>query len=149
MSEDIEGLGPIDYMVVEFPGDRFTGKAFPMLEDLVTRRLVTVYDLVLFSKGEDGTVTRLEPSQVPVQGDVDMSAYDGVSSGLLSDEDVREAAEAVLPGTIAGVLIYENTWAAPFATALREAGGQLVASQRIPVQAVLAVLDEIDAAEQA
>jgi hypothetical protein len=149
MSEDIEGLGPIDYMVVEFPGDRFTGKAFPMLEELVSRRLVTVYDLVLFSKGEDGTVTRLEPSQVPVQGDVDMSAYDGVSSGLLSDDDVREAAEAVMPGTIAGVLIYENTWAAPFATALREAGGQLVASQRIPVQAVVAVLDEIDAGEQA
>jgi hypothetical protein len=149
MSEDIEGLGPIDYLVVEFSGGTFTGKAFPLLEDLVERRLVTVYDLVLFRKDEDGTVTRLEPSDVPVQGDVDMSAYDGASSGLLSDEDVRAAAEAVLPGRVAGILIYENTWAAPFATALREAGGQLVASQRIPVQAVLAVLDEIEAAEQA
>jgi len=149
MSDEIEGLGPIDYLVVEFPGDKFTGKAFPLLEDLVQRRLVTVYDLVLFRKAEDGTVTRLEPADLAVAGDVDMSAYDGVSSGLLDDEDVLAAAEAVLPGRVAGILLYENTWAAPFATALREAGGQLVASERIPVQAVLAVLDELEAAEQA
>jgi hypothetical protein len=135
--------------VVEFPGDRFTGKAFPMLEDLVDRRLVTVYDLVFFSKAEDGAVTRLEPSELPVQGDVDMSGYDGASSGLLDDDDVLAAAEAVLPGRYGGILVYENTWAGPFATALREAGGQLVATDRIPVQAVLAVLDELEAAEQA
>jgi hypothetical protein len=149
MSEDLESLGPIDYLVVEFPGDRFTGKAFPMLEDLVGRGLVTVYDLVFFSKAEDGVVTRLEPSELPVQTDVDMGVYDGASSGLLDDEDVLAAAEAVLPGRYGGILVYENTWAGPFARALRDAGGQLVASARIPVQAVLAVLDELEAAEQA
>lgn len=149
MSTDIEAMGPIDYLVVEFPGDRMTGKAFPMLEDMVARGLVTVYDLVFFRKAEDGTVTRLQPSELPVQGDVDMSGYDGASSGLLDDEDVLAAAEAVLPGRYAGILVYENTWAGPFAKALRDAGGQLVASDRIPVQAILAVLDELEAAEQA
>jgi hypothetical protein len=78
-----------------------------------------------------------------------MNAFAGISSGLLNDEDILEAAAATMPGTIGGVLVYENTWAGPFALALREAGGQLVANDRIPVQAILAVLDELDAAEQA
>jgi hypothetical protein len=146
MSDDIESLGPIDYLVVEFPGDRFTGKAFPLLVDLVSRGIIRVYDVVFFSKGEDGAVVRVQPSDVPVQGDHDMSALDGMSSGLISDDDVREAAAATLPGTIGAILIYENSWAGPFGRAVREAGGQLVATDRIPVQAVLAVLDELDAA---
>jgi hypothetical protein len=149
MSDDIESLGPIDYLVVEFPGDRFTGKALPLLVDLVDRGVVRIYDLVFFSHGEDGSVARLEPSELPVQGDADVSMFDGISSGLVSDEDVLEAAAATMPGTIGGILIYENTWAGPFARAVREAGGMLVASDRIPVQSILAVLDELEAAEQA
>jgi hypothetical protein len=149
MSDDVESLGPIDYLVVEFPGDRFTGKAMPLLLDLVERGIVRVYDLVFFSHGEDGSVSRLEPGQLPVQGGADFSEFDGISSGLLSDVDVLEAAAATMPGTIGGIIVYENTWAGPFARAVREAGGQMVASERIPVQSILAVLDELESAESA
>jgi hypothetical protein len=149
MTDDIESLGPIDYLVVEFPGDRFTGKAMPLLLDLVERGIVRVYDLVFFHHSEDGSVSRLEPGQLPVQGGADFSPFDGISSGLLSDVDVLEAAAATLPGTIGGIIVYENTWAGPFARAVREAGGQLVASERIPVQSILAVLDELESAESA
>ena len=141
MTEDLDQSGPIDYLVVEFPGNRMNGKAFPLLVDLVDRGLIRILDLVFVRKELDGSVAGLELSDVDGDGELDLSVFEGASSGLLGDDDIVEAGEAVQPGSSAGILIYENVWAAPFAAAVRDSGGQLVASGRIPLQAVLAALD--------
>jgi hypothetical protein len=146
MTDDLTGLeetGPIDYLVVAFPQARLNGEAFPLLVDLVDRGIIRILDLVFIQKAEDGSVSALELAQLS-DGGVDLSVFDGVSSGLLGDDDLAEAANALEPGDAAGVLVYENVWAAPFAVALRRTGGQLVASGRIPVQAVIASLDATD-----
>lgn len=143
MTEDLSGLeetGPIDYLVVAFPHANLTGEAFPLLVDLVDRGIIRILDLAFIQKSEDGSVTGLELAQL-ADGGVDLTVFEGASSGLLGEDDLAEAANALEPGDAAGVLIYENVWAAPFAVALRRAGGQLVAGGRIPVQAVIAALD--------
>jgi hypothetical protein len=136
---DIE-VGPIDYLVVEFPGNKMTGEGWPLLVDLVDRGIIRILDLVFIRKEEDGSVTGLSIEDLGREG-VDMQVFQGASSGLLGDDDLAEAANAVEPGCSAGVLVFENTWAAPFATALRRGGAQLVASGRIPVNAMLAALE--------
>jgi hypothetical protein len=142
-TNDIE-LGPIDYLVVEWPADRKpTGEAFPYLVDLVDRGLVRVLDLAFVHKEEDGSVVGLDYSDLG--GDPQLAVFEGASSGLLGDEDLAEAAAAIEPGCSAALLVYENTWAAPFATALRKGGAQLVANGRIPVNAIIAALDELEA----
>lgn len=138
---DIE-MGPIDYLVVEWPGPQPTGEAAPYLLDLVDRGLIRILDLAFIAKGEDGSVARLEIADLGEE----FAVFLGVSSGLISDEDTDEAAAALEPGTSAAVLVYENSWAAPFATAMRRSGAQLVASGRIPTQALLAALDAAEAA---
>lgn len=139
---DIE-TGPIDYLVVEFPGNRMTGEGWPLLVDLVDRGIIRLLDLVFIRKDEDGSVSGVSLQDLGAEG-VDLTVFEGASSGLLGDDDLAEAAKAVEPGCSAGVLVYENAWAAPFATALRRSGGQLVAFGRIPVQAVLAALGDED-----
>jgi hypothetical protein len=141
--DEFNEMGPIDYLIVEWPGRQPTGEAMPHLIDLVDRGLIRILDLAFIAKGEDGSVAALEISDLG--GDV--AAFEGASSGLLSDEDVEEAGGALEPGTSAALLVYENIWAAPFAAAVRRSGGQLVASGRIPVQAVLAALDAVEASE--
>ncbi|WP_282943825.1 DUF6325 family protein [Cellulomonas endometrii] len=140
----IQEMGPVDYVVIEFPENRLDGTAFPLLMDLVERGIVRVLDLAFVAKAEDGTVAGLDLRDLDATGDFDLTILEGASSGLLGDDDLAEAAGALAPGSAAGVLVYENTWAAPFATALRHGGGQLVASGRIPVQALLAALDAAD-----
>lgn len=137
---DAQDTGPIDYLVVEFTSDAMTGEAFPLLVDLVDRGIVRVLDLLVLRKEDDGTVTGLELDEL-ADGSTGLEIFSGAQSGLLGHEDLAEAAEAVEPGRTAAVLVYENVWAAPFASALRRCGAQLVASGRIPVQAVLAALD--------
>lgn len=144
MADDLDQMGPIDYLVVEFPGNRMTGEAFPLLVDLVERGLVRVLDLVFVRKDIDGSVTGLELSDLNGDGELDLSVFEGASSGLIGEDDIQEAGEVLQPGSSAGILIYENVWAAPFAAAVRRSGGQLVASGRIPVQAVLSALDAIE-----
>jgi hypothetical protein len=134
-------IGPIDYLVVEFPGNRMTGEGWPLLVDLVDRGVIRLLDLVFIRKDEDGSVIGLSLQDLGAEG-VDLTIFEGASSGLLGDDDLAEAANAIEPGCSAGVMVYENTWAAPFATALRRGGGQLVAYGRIPVQAVLAALED-------
>jgi hypothetical protein len=141
MTEDLDEMGPIDYIVVEFPGNRMTGEAFPLLVDLVDRGLVRILDLVFVRKDTDGSVVGLELKDFDGDGELDLAVFEGVSSGLLGDDDIQEAGEVLQPGSSAGILVFENLWAAPFAAAVRRSGGQLVASGRIPVQAVLAALD--------
>lgn len=137
---DLQESGPIDYLIVEFPSEAMTGEAFPLLVDLVDRGIVRVLDLLVLRKEDDGTVTGLELDEL-ADGTTGLEIFAGAVSGLLGHEDLAEAAEAVEPGRTAAVLVYENVWAAPFATALRRGGAQLVAGGRIPVQAVLAALE--------
>jgi hypothetical protein len=143
-AEDVNEMGPIDYILVEWPGRQPNGEVAPHLVDLVDRGLIRVIDLLFVTKDEDGTVRGLELADL---GDAvaELSIFEGASSGLLSDEDIAEAGGVMEPGTSAALLVFENVWAAPFATAVRRSGGQLVASGRIPVQAVLAALDAAEA----
>ncbi|WP_326653461.1 MULTISPECIES: DUF6325 family protein [unclassified Streptomyces] len=143
MSDDIEEMGPVDYLVVEFPGNRMTGEGFPLLVDLVDRGIIRILDLVFVRKDSDGSVSALELKEF---GDeLDLTVFEGASSGLLGQDDLDEAGTALEPGSSAGILVYENLWAAPFARAMRRSGAQLVTSGRIPVQALLASLDAVEA----
>jgi len=146
MSEELEQSGPIDYIVLEFPGNRMRGEAFPLLIDLVERGIIRILDLVFVRKDTDGSVTGLTLRDLDDDGVLDLTFFEGASSGLVGQEDVEEVGDILQAGSSAGILVYENVWAAPFATAVRRAGGQLVASGRIPVQAVLAALDNLESA---
>ncbi|MGQ4416343.1 DUF6325 family protein [Streptomyces sp. SAS_269] len=137
--DSVEEMGPVDYLVIEFPGNRMTGEAFPLLVDLAERGIVRVIDLAFIRKEADGSVVALELRDL---GDeIDLTVFEGASAGLLDQGDIDEAGNALEPGNSAAVLVYENLWAAPLARALRRSGAQLVASGRIPVQALLAALD--------
>ena len=137
--EELLTSGPIDYIVLEFAEHNPTGEPFAELLSLVERGLVRVLDLAFVRKQDDGSVVALT-WQEAADGVPEIEVFDGVSSGLIGDEDFAEVGAALEPNAAAAILVYENTWAAPFATAVRRAGGQLVASGRIPVQAVLAAL---------
>jgi hypothetical protein len=141
VSDEFAEMGPIDYIVVEFPGNRMTGEGFPLLVDLVDRGVIRILDLMFVRKEEDGSVVGMEIADLTGDGALDLAVFEGASSGLLGEDDIEEAGSALEPGNSAGILVYENLWAAPFATALRRGGAQLVASGRIPVPAVLAALD--------
>lgn len=136
--EYLEEMGPIDYVVLEWPGRQPTGEAVPLILDLVDRGIIRVLDVAFLVKGEDGSVATLEVGDLH---GTPFEEFQGASSGVLGQDDLDEAAAALAPGTSAAVLIWENRWAAPVAVATRRSGGQLVASGRIPVQAFLAALD--------
>ena len=146
MTDDIEEMGPIDWILIEFSGPP-TGKAAPYLLDLVDRGLIRIIDLVLVNKDAEGALTILELADIDGDGELDLAVFEGVRSGVLGEDDVAEAAAVLEPDTSGVFLLYENLWAAPFAVAVRQAGGQLVASGRIPVQSIIAALDELDAAD--
>jgi hypothetical protein len=139
--EQLQEMGPIDYAVIEWPGRQPDGEAAPLLVDLVERGVIRVLDIAFIAKDEDGTVDSAEMSDF---GDV-FAEFEGASSGLLGEDDLQEAGTALAPGTCAAVLVWENRWAAPLAVTLRRSGAQLVASGRIPVQAILASLDTVEA----
>lgn len=141
---DVTEMGPVDYLLVEWPDRQPTGAAAPYLVDLVDRGLIRILDLVFMAKGEDGSVVRLEIADLGEEVG-SFAVFEGASSGLLSDEDMGEAAQALEPGTSAALLVFENRWAAPFASVMRRSGGQLVASGRIPIQDILAALDAVEA----
>ena len=138
---DLEDIGPIDYLVVEFPGSKMTGEGLPLLVDLVDRGIIRILDFVFVKKELDGSVRGVAIADLDKDGQLDLTVFEGASSGLLGQEDLDEAGGVLEPGSSAGLLVYENRWAAPFASALRRGGGQVVASGHIPVQDVLATLD--------
>ena len=146
MSDTDVELGPIDYIVVEWPaGSQPNGEGMPLLVDLVDRGLIRILDLAFVRKEDDGTIVGLELNEL---GDVpELTVFEGASSGLLGQQDYDEAGAAIQPGCSAALLVYENTWAAPFATALRRSGAQLVAGGRIPVNALIQALDELEGEE--
>jgi hypothetical protein len=142
---ELDELGPIDYLVVEFPADRQPdGSALPLLRDLVEKGTIRILDLAFVRRNADGSVVGVDIADVGLQGEVDVTLFAEASSGLLDRDDLDQAGSALEPGCSAAVLVYENTWAAPFATALRRNGAQLVAAGRIPVQAILATLDSLE-----
>jgi hypothetical protein len=138
--------GPVDFVLIEFSGDRLTGGAAQALMDLMDRGIVAVYDVLVVGKDDDGAVyaVDLEATTEQLGG---FGALAWVRSGLLTEEDMLEAAAALEPGRLAVLIVYENTWAVPFVAAARESGGELIASARIPAPDVMAVLDELDAAD--
>lgn len=143
MDESVE-MGPIDYILVEWPGRQPNGEVAPHLVDLVDRGVIRILDLAFVTKDESGAVAGLEIADLG-DGAAELEVFEGASSGLISDDDLSEAASALEPGTSAALLIFENTWAAPFVAAVRRSGGQLVASGRIPADDILAALDAAEA----
>jgi hypothetical protein len=140
-NDELAEMGPIDYVIIEFPGNGMTGEGLPLLVDLVDRGIVRILDLTFVRKDLDGTVTALEIADMDGDGKLDLAVFEGVGSGLLDEGDLAEAAAVLEPGNSAGVIVYENLWAAPFATALRRGGARMVASGRIPMEAVLEALE--------
>ncbi|MDV6278832.1 DUF6325 family protein, partial [Rhodococcus erythropolis] len=134
--------GPVDWIVVEFPGSKFKGEIAPALADLVERGLVHVLDLLLLKKDSDGSLEAFELADLDDSEIGELRAFEAELAMLLSEDDVEAVAAAVEPGSTAALLVWENSWAAPFASAVRRAGGLLVASGRIPVQALLAAVEE-------
>jgi hypothetical protein len=147
-ASDLDQMGPVDYIVVAFPVERMTGEAFPLLVDLVERGIIRILDLVFLRKDHDGTVTTLTQVDLDRMKVLEAALFDGAASGLLRPDDVADAAAVLEPGTAAGVLVYENVWATPFAAALRRSGGQLVATGHIPIQALADALDAIEAEDR-
>jgi hypothetical protein len=134
--------GPIDFVLLEFPRNQMTGEAAQALKDLIESGIVRLYDLALISKGADGSIDVLEISDADLAG---FASFAGARSGLLGDDDVRDAGSAMEPDTLAALIVYENTWAIPFVAAARASGGELVASARIPASDVMATLDALEA----
>jgi hypothetical protein len=148
MSDNEIEVGPVDYVILEWPvGSPPTGEAFPYLVDLVDRGVIRILDLAFMEKDEEGNVLEIQIGDFDLDGNPDLAVFVGASSGLLDEGDIQEASSVLEPGTAAAILVYENTWAAPFATALRKVGARLVASGRIPINALIATLDELEAAE--
>lgn len=146
-ANDIE-LGPVDYVVVEWPrGKEPTGEGLDLLVGLTEQGVIRLIDLAFVMKDEDGTVNGIAITDIDSDGTLDLVKFEGASSGVLDQDDFDEAGAALEPGTSAAILVYENRWAAPFATALRKSGAQLVASGRIPVNALLEKLDELESAQ--
>ena len=146
MNTELEEMGPVDYMVIEFPGGQMSGKGLPLLVDLVDRGTIRILDLLFFRKLPDSSVMRIDLTGRDRDGDRGMEVFAGAASGLLDEQDVNAAAAVINEGSMAGIIVYENRWAAPLATALRRGGAQLVAGGRIPVQAILASLDAAETA---
>jgi hypothetical protein len=144
VTDEIE-IGPIDYLIVEWPAGRQpTGEALPLLVNLVERGLIRVLDLAFVRKEEDGSIVGLDLTDFALGWDPQLTVFEGAPSGLIGDDDREEAGSAIEPGCSAAILVYENTWAAPFASAVRRSGAQLVANGRIPVNAIIAALDELE-----
>jgi hypothetical protein len=148
-SEELE-LGPVDIVVIGFPPDApRTGEAIPLFVDLVDRGIIRVLDVLVVQKDADGRVVRLEISELGGEALTSLQVFDGARTGMLGDEDAGIAADVLEPGEAAVLICFENTWAAPFATAVRRNGGRMLAFQRVPAQDVLDTLDALDAAEAA
>jgi hypothetical protein len=138
---DDDVLGPIGYLIVEYSGNKYTGNAFRELLNLVDRGLVRILDLRFVMRADDGSLAVMELSDIDADGEFDFGLFAGVSSGLLDESDLKDAANALEPNSAAAVMVYENRWAAPFTQALREAGAGLVAAGFIPQDALVAALD--------
>jgi uncharacterized protein DUF6325 len=144
MTETSPDVGPIDYLVVEFPGAKFTGEALGALVDLVDRGIIRVLDLRVAIVSADGEFAAVALTDIDGDGELDLAVFRGVESGLLDDDDLAEGAALVGEGDAVAVLLYENTWAGPFVSALRRKGADVIASGRIPADEVIAALESME-----
>jgi len=147
MEAELREMGPVDYVVLGWPGGvpQGDGTIARLIVDLVERGVIRVLDVAFAAKDEDGNVVALDLEHL---GDGnEFAEFEGAASGLLDFDDVQEAAAVMEPGTAAAILVWENTWAAPVAVAMRKSGGLLLDSGRIPVQGIIAALDALEAAE--
>jgi hypothetical protein len=137
----LDELGPVDYLVVEFPAgaSNFTGEMAAELIALVEAGTIRLIDVLILTKAEDGSVEATELSEIEELGE--LQALEAQLAELLAEDDIVHLAAAMEPGSVAGVLIWENLWAAPFASAVRRSGGQLIANGRIPIQAIIASIE--------
>lgn len=142
---ELEGMGPISYLMVEFDTQNVTGEGFQELVKLVDQGLIRILDLTFVAKGTDGTITALELADLDGDGQVDLSVFEGASSGLIGEDDLADAQSVIEPGRSAGIVIFENCWALPFVRSLRERGAQLIAAGYIPQDAIVASLDAAEA----
>src|SRR5580658_1105395 len=135
--DQTEMMGPVSYLVVEFPGNGMTGEGFPALLDLVDRGVIRILDLVFITRQADGTTTKIELADLDGDGSLDLAVFDGAASGLLDQGDIDDAGSVLEPGSSAGILIFENRWATSFVLALRNGGAEMVAAGYIPQEALL------------
>ena len=145
--EDLVDVGPIDYLALEFPEARVSGEGLAALLDLVDKGTVRILDLRAVKREVDGTFTEMEIADFDSDGTLDLAVFRGVSSGLLDDDDLSQAASLIEPGKVVALLVWENTWAAPFVSAMRRVGADVIASGRIPADEVVAMLDVLEAEE--
>jgi hypothetical protein len=141
MAEDSDNLGPVSYLVVEFPGNKFTGEALERLVDLVDLGLIRILDLLFVGRADDGSTAIINVADLDGDGELDLAVFEGASSGMLDESDVAEVAETIAPGSSAAMLLFEHHYAIPFVNALRRSGAQLVAAGFIPHDDLLAALD--------
>ncbi len=143
-SDEPNAMGPISYLIVEFPGSKMTGEGFPILLDLVDRGLIRILDLRFVRRDMDGSIRAIDLQDIDRDGQFDLAKFEGASSGLLDDTDIADARSVIEPGSSAGILIFENRWATPFTQALRRGDAELVAAGYIPQDTIAASLDATD-----
>jgi len=143
-SDEPNAMGPISYLIVEFPGSKMTGEGFPILLDLVDRGVIRILDLRFVRRAMDGSIRAVELRDIDRDGQFDLAKFEGASSGLLDDTDIADARSVIEPGSSAGILIFENRWATPFTQALRRGDAELVAAGYIPQDTIAASLDATD-----
>ncbi len=145
MADETGALGPISYLIVEFPGSKMTGEGFVTLLDLVDRGIIRILDLIFVRRDPDGSTRALDLQDIDRDGRFDLAVFAGASSGLLAESDLAEAASVIEPGSSAGILIFENRWATGFIQALRRGEAELVAAGYIPQADLIAALDAAEA----
>lgn len=146
MADDAEPMGPVSYLIVEFPDNRMTGEGVDALVDLVDLGLIRILDLEFVTRRADGSVAAISVQDLDRDGELDVAVFEGASSGLLDQSDLDGAADAIQTGASAGILLFENRWAIPFVQGMRNGGAEFVAAGYIPHDAVAASLDATDAA---
>ena len=148
-TQDLE-LGPVDIVVIGYPADApATGEAIPIFVDLVERGVIRVLDVLVVQKDPEGRVSALALGDLDGDGFADLAVFEGASTGMLGEEDSEVAGEGLEPGEAAVLICFENAWAAPFVTAVRRNGGQVLAFQRVPAEEVIETVEALEAAEAA
>jgi hypothetical protein len=142
-----QAVGPIDYLAVELPSERMKGEGLAELVDLVDRGIIRLLDMRAVRREADGTFTAIAITDLDHDGTLDLAIFEGIESGLLDNDDLGQAAQLIEPGKVVALMVYENTWAAPFVAAMRRADAELIASGRIPADEVEAMLDALEAEE--
>src|SRR5262245_560759 len=145
MTQALDAMGPVSYLVVEFPGNKMTGEGLAALVDLVDRGLVRVLDLVFVMRDTDGSVTAIELRDIDGDGELDLTVFEGASSGLLDASDLDQAGSVLEEGASAAILVFENSWAIPFVRGLRSGGAEVVAAGYIPHDDLVLALDAAEA----